>query len=188
MVFDDGVFWNRTVHWISPSGFNALYFNAEEESFGEMPRLPANETGGSRKFRYFGESSDHLHLIETHGPCATQFKVLELKKDYSKWFVKYNVDLQALVDQFPEMTLNYFDHFSSLSCALVVLFLVRGDHRKDKDASLLLHIPGKVVSYNLEDKTFRTLCDLAPLGNQTRSSPQFGLLDAYQYIESLASV
>lgn len=190
MVFDDGVFWNGSVHWLRSMGLLSLYFDVEREVFGKMPCLPATEGGwSSPKFRYFRESGGHLHVIEIHGQCPSQFKVLELKKDYSEWFVKYKVDLQALVDQYPEMNLNYFDHFGSLSYAFVVLFLARDDDGKNKDeASLLLHIPGKVISYNLKVGTFKKLCDLAPHGTEYRVSPQFGLFDAYQYIETLASV
>lgn len=189
MVFDDGVFWNGSVHWLSSMCFLSLYFDVERELFGKMPRLPANEGWSTPKFRYFRESGGHLHLIEIHGQCPGQFEVLELKKDYSRWFVKYNVDLQALVDPFPETNLNYFDHFGSLSYAFDVLFLAREDDGKDKvEASLLLHIPGKVISYNLKDATFKKLCDLAPHGTEYRVSSQFGLFDAYQYIETLASV
>ncbi|KAI3437267.1 F-box domain-containing protein [Psidium guajava] len=50
MVFDNGVFWNGGVHWISPTGAS-LCFDVKKEQFGMMPRLPILENRGSRRFR-----------------------------------------------------------------------------------------------------------------------------------------
>ncbi|KAK3437517.1 hypothetical protein EUGRSUZ_C02183 [Eucalyptus grandis] len=50
MVFDNGVFWNGGVHWISPTGAS-LCFDVEKEQFGTMPRLPISENRGCRRFR-----------------------------------------------------------------------------------------------------------------------------------------
>lgn len=187
MVFDNGVFWNGSVHWISPTGFSTLYFDIEQERLGEMPPFPENDHWGRRKFRYFKESGDCLNLIEVYGPSATQFNVLEMSKDYSSWFVRYTVDLRGVVDNFPEMILNCFDTISSPSYAFVVVSLVQQDHGEE-EPSLLLHIPGKIISYNLRDKTFKKMCDFSIHGPETRVSYQFALLDCYQYIETLARV
>ncbi|GLT28673.1 hypothetical protein SLA2020_035850 [Shorea laevis] len=186
MVFDNGVFWNGAIHWISPRG-NSLYFDVSNERIGMMPMLPILERRNSRRFRYFGESSGHLHLMEIYGPRGTSFKVLEMEKDYSKWVVRYHVDLDALVSAYPEMLRSYLDSRESSYYAFIVLLLIREE--KEESSSLLLHIPGKIISYNIRNKTIRELCHLPTnsRGNgEGKEALQFGWLDAYQYFESLA--
>uniref|UniRef100_A0A2N9GCW1 Uncharacterized protein n=1 Tax=Fagus sylvatica TaxID=28930 RepID=A0A2N9GCW1_FAGSY len=147
MVFDNGVFWNGAFHWLSPTG-SALYFDIHNECLGKMPSLPVSR--GNRRFRYFGESGGHLHLVEIYGPRATKFNVFEMESDYSKWFVKYEVDLDGIVATFPEMVRDYIDTCDSCYYAFVIVFIVRSEN--EEDSKLLLHIPGKIISYNLMDE------------------------------------
>ncbi|GLT80290.1 hypothetical protein SLA2020_517380 [Shorea laevis] len=149
MVFNNGVFCNGSIHWISPTG-SPMYFDVSNERIGMLPTVPIVEQQSTRRFRYFGESGGHLHLIEIYGPRTTQFRVLEMEKDYSKWVVR---------------------------------------EEKEEDSSLLLHIPDKIISFNIRKKTFRELCHLSgnsSVNGKGRHSMQFGWLDAYQYFESLA--
>ncbi|KAM4087945.1 hypothetical protein ACB094_07G034000 [Castanea mollissima] len=183
IVFDNGVFCNGAVHWISPSG-SALYYDIERERVEKMPRLV--ESWGKRRSRYFGESNGHLHLVDICGVRTTKFKVFEMERDYSKWFVKYEVDLDQIVATFPEMVRDYLDPCDSFYYAFVIVFVVRNEN--EDESSLLLHIPGKIISYNFRDKTFKKVCDLTPIRNETKSSLQFGWLDAYQFVETLACV
>ncbi|XP_040996612.1 F-box protein At5g07610 isoform X1 [Juglans microcarpa x Juglans regia] len=184
MVFDHGVFWNGAVHWLSPSGA-AMFFNLDKEILGTMPSLPGSEAWGKRRFRYFGESGGHLHLIEIYGARTTQFQVFEMASDYSGWFVKDEVDLDGIVAAYPEMVRNFLDPCDSCYVAFVIVFVVRNE---EEEAELLLHVPGKILSYNLREKSFNKCCELTPYSNESSSSLQFGWLDAYQYMESLACV
>lgn len=184
MVFDSGVFWKGAVHWLSPSG-SALCFDVDKEVLlRTMPSLPGSDAWGKRRFRYFGESGGHLHLVEVCGSRTTQFKVFEMASDYSRWFVKYEVDLGLIVVAFPEIVRNFIDPCDSCYYAFAIVFVVTNE----EEAELLLHLPGKIISYNLRDKSFKKLCELTPYHNETRSSLQFGWLDAYQYFETLAFV
>jgi F-box interacting protein len=183
MVFDSAVFWNEAVHWLSPSG-SALCFDVDKEVVRTMPSLPGSDAWGKRRFRYFGESGGHLHLIEVYGCRTTQFKVFEMASDCSRWFVKYEVDLGSIVVAFPEIVRDFLDPLDSCYYAFVIVFVVTNE----EEAELLLHLPGKIISYNLRDKSFKKLCELTPYHNETRSSLQFGWLDAYQYFETLAFV
>lgn len=183
MVFDYGVFWNGAVHWLSPSGA-ARYFYIGNEVLGTMPSPPGSEARGTRRFRYFGESGGRLHLIEVYGARTTQFKVFEMATNYSGWFVKYEADIRGIVASYPEMIRDFLDPRDSCYFAFAIISVLR----KDEEAELLLHVPGKIVSYNLRDKSFKQLCDLRPNPNETRSSLQFGWLDAYPYMETLACV
>lgn len=189
MVFDNGVFFNGGVHWISPSDAS-LYFDMEKETLGKLPSLSVSERSGKRRFRYFGESGGHLHLIDIYGPRTSRFKVFEMERDYSNWFVKYEVDLDPIIATFPEMIRDFVDPFDSFSYAFLIMFLIREEKKDDDDDdSLLLHIPGKILSYNLKQKTFKKICELTPHRNQSKtSSLQFGWLDAYQFVETLACV
>ncbi|XP_062159187.1 F-box protein At5g07610 [Alnus glutinosa] len=184
IVFDSGVFWNGAVHWLSPSG-SALCFDVDKEVLlRKMPSLPGSDAWGKRRFRYFGESGGHLHLVEVYGSRTTQFKVFEMARDYSRWFVKYEVDLSSIVVAFPEIVRDFLDPRDSCYYAFIIVFVVTNE----EEAELLLHLPGKIISYNLRDRSFKKLCELTPYHNETRSSLQFGWLDAYQYFETLAFV
>ncbi|KAM5552848.1 F-box protein [Rosa sericea] len=109
--------------------------------------------------RYFGECGGCLYLIEIYQHCNTQFEVMEMETDYSGWFVKYHVDLNPLVAALPGQDWNAF----------FVLCLSReeetsqeiDDKVEDSSTDLLVHMPGKVISYNLRNKTFKTSIELA---------------------------
>ncbi|XP_059635773.1 F-box protein At5g07610-like [Cornus florida] len=182
-VLTDGVFWNSSVHWISPSGAS-LRFDIDHECLGTMPMIPAvSGDRGPRRDTYFGQANGHLHLIETYGNLTTQFDVFEMERDYSKWFVKYSVDLVGILNAFPEMEQRGCIHYY----AYCILSLVREDH--EDESSLLVHVPGgKVLSYKFKDNTFKELHNSAPENFYQCLPLQFRSYYAYTYIESLASV
>jgi hypothetical protein len=183
MVFDNGVLWNGTIHWISPTGAS-LCFNIAQEHLGAMPSLPSNEKWSKRRLRYFRESGGHLHLIEIYGSSTTQFQVFEMEKDYSRWIPKYQVDLAAIVDAFPEMVRSYIDTHESRFYVFSLLFV----QEDEEDSLLLLHIPGKFISYNLRDRTFKEICDFGPNSTKANTSLQIGCFHVYQFIDTLAGV
>ncbi|XP_010050919.1 F-box protein At5g07610 [Eucalyptus grandis] len=185
MVFDNGVFWNGGVHWISPTGAS-LCFDVKKEQFRTMPRLPISENRGCRRFRYFGESHGHLHFFEIYGSRTAQFKIFELEKDYSGWFVKYHVELDSIVSAFPEVVRNYMDPDYMNYYAFVMLHLVREGN--NEESSLLVHLPGKILTYNVGDKTFRKLYEIPADQSNGYGSLQYGWLDAYEFIETLAPI
>ncbi|KAJ0030784.1 hypothetical protein Pint_13938 [Pistacia integerrima] len=181
MVFDNGVFWNGSIVWISPHGAS-IYFDLTNERLNKMSDLPVLDNWSKRRFRYFGESCGHLHLMEIYGARATRFKVFQLEKDYCNWTVKYEIDLEGVVGAYSEMVRSYLDVDDSNYYAFVPLVVV-GD-KNGVDASLLLHIPGKIISYNMRDKSFIELVAF----NDDKKNKGFGWLDAYPYIQSLAPV
>ncbi|XP_040374548.1 F-box protein At5g07610-like [Rosa chinensis] len=147
------------------------------KSPSEYPRLAR---------RYFGECCGRLYLIETYQHCSTEFEVMEMEKDYSGWFVKYNVDLSPVLTALPRQDWNAF----------VILCLSqeeetsleRHDEVEDSSTVLLLHIPSKVISYNLRNKTFKTSVELANkelfLGFENRREDDVN----YPYVKSSACV
>ncbi|KAJ7974833.1 putative F-box family protein [Quillaja saponaria] len=186
--FYGGVYWHGSVHWISTLG-NSLYFNIDKEEVQELPMPPIPDFSLKRVFNYFEESRDHLHLIEIYDFQNLEFNVYEIERDYSGWFVKYHVDLGAVPIAFPEMKTTTS---SDLHCyRFSILSVVRG--QRDENSYLVLSIPGKVVRYNFQDKTFHKLCDI-PTGHDGIddfdgwSSFSVSSSDAYQYTESLSYV
>ncbi|XP_059635774.1 F-box protein At5g07610-like [Cornus florida] len=122
----NGVFCNGSIHWINISGLS-FRFDVDHEYLERLPMIPVSGNIRERKNRYFGESNGHLFLIENYQTVRTQFDVFEIERDYSKWFVKYRVDLVGIVNAFPEM-----DAYS-------ILNLVREED--EDESSLLLHVP-----------------------------------------------
>ncbi|KAK9925456.1 hypothetical protein M0R45_033780 [Rubus argutus] len=171
------LYWNGAIHWLGMYS-EVSYFHIDEERDDFIyppPHFYEKYNIHERMCRYFRESGDgrHLHLIDIYGPCLTQFEVLEMGKDYSGWFVKYRVDLDPICRQ-------------NLSERFVVLFPFQDKNEDEESSSLLLHTPGKVISYNPKSKTFKSL----------ELTPQAGVNDSllrleesnYRYVETLACV
>ncbi|TXG70584.1 hypothetical protein EZV62_005519 [Acer yangbiense] len=174
MDFRKGVFWNGAVHWVnyfSPS----LYFKVDDEKLRKMP-MPAtpnpDDWKSGRRFMHLVESREHLHLFEIYR--TTKFDVYELKTDYSGWFVKYQVDLDSITVAFPEMISTHL-HPSDFA----ILDIIR--EADDEESYMVLHIPGKLIRYNLNDKTFNMIYGFSP-------GLIFDCFDAYHYIETVASI
>ncbi|KAK8323315.1 hypothetical protein V6Z11_A12G230200 [Gossypium hirsutum] len=185
--FENGVFWNGAIHWVSDWG-GWLCFDVEEEQMRDI-LMPSGD-GDLRLYRYFRESGDHLHLVEVYGSDNLQFDVYEMEKDHSGWFVKYQVDLNPVAAAFPEMVRGYADPIDLHSYAFSILCVVHEE--TDEDSFMVLHLPNKARRYNFKDNSFRKLHDFAPLRSRVGvggdSSLEFEYFDAYQFIESFACV
>ncbi|KAM5581929.1 F-box protein [Rosa sericea] len=121
------------------------YYHLDEERVGFVNGSPT-PSEKNLFWRYFWEShgGGHLHLIDIYRPGLTAFEVLEMGRDYSGWFVKYRVDLDPIFSTYPQLPW-YF---------IVVLFIAREETDGEGSSSLLLHIPGKVISYNLRSNIY----------------------------------
>ncbi|KAL6290056.1 hypothetical protein ACE6H2_007566 [Prunus campanulata] len=89
------VYCNGAIHWI---GWDAQlsYYHMDEERVGWVDSRPFYEPykRDEGEDTYFFETpGGHLHLARVYWRCQTQFDVLEMGRNYSGWFVKYNVDL-----------------------------------------------------------------------------------------------
>lgn len=186
--FPGGVFWNGAINWISCNGGDSLYFNVEQESIHTLP-MPRPI---SRRVRYFGESSNHLHHVACDNMpwIVAEYRIYEMERDYSGWFVKYIVTVSDVRDAFLEMGLDSKSLFS------ILCILRRGNG--DEEESLLvvqLNVNGTVIWYNLTGKPFKKVLDFAPTTssadancNESSRTNRFEWYNAYQYIESAASV
>ena len=183
-----GVYWNGAVHWVNVWE-HSFYFKIEEEQLCTMPMLrPPLEHRLDcihlPKYRYFGESRDHLYLVDyMFEPDETHLNIFEMKRDYSKWDFKFRVDLAQIANVFPEMILRSSMNRPQLDLRdynFSVLCFVRGE--REEDSFLVLNIPGKVLRYNFGNKTFYKLCDI------DSSLKLLHLYDVYRYIKTLACV
>ncbi|XVF86244.1 hypothetical protein PTKIN_Ptkin18bG0024900 [Pterospermum kingtungense] len=145
MLFNRGVFWQGALHWIG-RGNLALRFNTEREVMVTMPMPPIQEVWTERKVRYFGESGSHLFLIETYGPLSAGFDVMEMKADYSDWFVKYHLNLDMLALQHPAI------RTSSRLSILHISHQHVGDD-DDDESFMVIHVPGEFLRFKLRNNT-----------------------------------
>ncbi|KAI4376399.1 hypothetical protein MLD38_014167 [Melastoma candidum] len=187
MVFNNGVFWRGAVHWLSPSG-SSLSFDIAQEDYGELPKLPArgDNSGmtGSRRFRYFGESGGHLYYFEIHGNMTARFTVFVIESDCSTWSPRYEVELDLMIRDFPEMVRksNDPDDASNYYAFTTLLLLKR------PQPSLVIHIPGKILSYDLGNKTVQNIYKVPPHEGKGHGKLHYSCLGAYEFFETLAPV
>ncbi|XP_076906681.1 F-box protein At5g07610-like [Bidens hawaiensis] len=149
-----GVYWNGAIHW-APSSRNPLYLKVEDERLQKLPLPVQVESSGGYYDglipKYFGESRGHLHLVETaDSENRLHLNVYEMMNDHSGWFVKFQVELDELPGAFPEMTHSYYE--------FDVFDVVRGE--KDEDTFMVVRIPGKLIRYNVHDKSFKQILNL----------------------------
>ncbi|XP_040369590.1 F-box protein At5g07610 [Rosa chinensis] len=178
--YEEGVYCNGAVHWVG-TDCEMSYYHIDEERVGLVDGFPRSHEKNlyTRLSRYFREShgGGHLHLIDIYGYSLTKFEVMEMGRDYSGWFVKYNVDLDPLCTTSPQI----------LRAIFVLLTLAPEENEEDEESSsLLLHTPGKVISYNLRNKTFKSI-DLTPKAGVDDSFCRIDLQN-YRYVESLGVV
>ncbi|KAL6204049.1 hypothetical protein ACLB2K_021319 [Fragaria x ananassa] len=169
------IYSSETQSWrILDSSFKRV--DEEQDGFVRLPPHLYDRVTESTKYRYFLESGDghQLHLIDIFEHSVAKFEVLEMGKDYSGWFVKYLVDLDPIYRR-----LNPTERY-------VVLFIDQEKNEEEESSSLLLHTPGKLISYNLKCGTYKSF----------ELTPKAGVKDHllrvepsnFRYMESLASV
>ncbi|KAK9293267.1 hypothetical protein L1049_021259 [Liquidambar formosana] len=107
LAFRRPIYCNGAIHWFSARK-TSLYFDTPIERLKKMPMLPFHEGFDfDYNVRYFRESRGHLHIIVTDEPTVVEFDILELKIGYSRWFVRYCVNLDAVMATFEDVTWNF---------------------------------------------------------------------------------
>ncbi|KAL8149290.1 hypothetical protein AgCh_006336 [Apium graveolens] len=202
MEFRNSRFWNGSVHWWNNSFHNntwrddpySLYFKVDEEKVEQLSMpVKHKRTVQMHVYEwvetylvafYLGEFEGHWHLIEVDYDFTSLFDVYEMAIDHSWWFVKYQVDLSAIYSVFPEIIKN-----NRYGYAFNIISLVRRGREEDDESFLVLEIPGgKIVHYNLVDKTVKKLWEYAPIGYKFYNDDGLRYCRALPYIESLACV
>ncbi|KAK6117856.1 hypothetical protein DH2020_048398 [Rehmannia glutinosa] len=167
--FQNGVYWNGSIHWISFSKTGkSFYLNPDDDARMPkvMPTPPRQDMISTDKY-YFGESCDHLHFIGRIKTWKEIINVYEMMRDYSEWFVKYTVDLS--------FNSYYIGH------SFPICTLVRG--KKDDDTFLILRTMRKILQYNLACGTFEIIDELDDVERHVKFRAEF----SFQYIECLGS-
>lgn len=80
-----------------------------------------------------------------------------MEQDYSRWFVKYRVDLEGMTVAFPEMISSILYPSQMDYFGFSILCIVR--EANEAESYMVLHMPGKVIRYNFNDKTFDKIID-----------------------------
>ncbi|XP_019244550.1 PREDICTED: uncharacterized protein LOC109224425 [Nicotiana attenuata] len=148
--------------------------------------VPVAETGGS--------SSAAANVGEASTPSAAaadavgEFYILELEVNYSGWFVKYHVNLDFLPNLYPVMVnqeMNPPEEYAYTNVFSTICFL---DDEKDK-ARLLLSIPGKIISYDMNDEMIEELADVKPASFRLFiDGARYDGFEMFKYVETLACV
>ncbi|CAN4088561.1 unnamed protein product [Withania somnifera] len=178
-----GVFWNGAVHWVSQTG-PFLCFEIDNCRFRSMPTTPIPEGQWHRRnIEYFGESAGHLHLIDLNLHPSTEFDILELEVDYSRWFVKYHVDLDFLPNLYPSMVnqeVNPPEDYAYSNVFSVICFL---------EDEVVLSLPGKIILYNLGNGMIKELADVKPASFRLFiDGARYDGFEMYKHVETLACV
>ncbi|KAJ0439595.1 putative F-box domain-containing protein [Helianthus annuus] len=154
-----GVYWNGAIYWAPYYGnSNCLYFKLDVQ---QLQRLPLPEgLMTSITLMYFGESRGHLHLIADKNRSLS---VYEMLSNHSGWFLKYQLQFDALGASFPGTISQVMD-------------VVRGKE-EEEDTFLVLKTPEKIITYNVHDTSFKQIYSLS---KDCRSI-------FYRYTETLSS-
>ncbi|XP_059641747.1 F-box protein At5g07610-like [Cornus florida] len=181
--FGDRVFWNDTIIWFYYTREASLCFNVEQERRFTIP--PPRIRGRSLKpedatFRHFGVSNGHLHLVELNGYCRTKIDVFEMERDYSHWFLKYEIDIVPIFKEIVGCNMDF---------AFSVFSLIHGE--VEEDSVLVLNVRDTIISYSFRDNTLKKLCRLGPHAGyypNPRLQRSYGRFDVHQYMETLFPV
>lgn len=181
MAIHAGVYCNGAVHWAS-QGEDSVYFDVESQCLRTLPMPPDSEDWEFGSVAYFGESRGHLHMVVLSEPNQrVVFDILEIREDYSGWFVRYHVDLTPMQDSFPELMWFFKEKNQTLS----ILCVVR--QPREEDSMVVVLVDGRVMSFNLVNFTSRQLCDLELCAMPDGCAPfSHERSEAFQYFESLS--
>ncbi|XP_076950233.1 F-box protein At5g07610-like [Bidens hawaiensis] len=144
------VYFNGAVYWAPDyhSGGNFVCFKLDVEELQMLP-LPVEMMPYERSIMYFGESRGHLHLIfDTDGEeHILRVKVYVMLKDRSGWLVKYRVQLNGLLRDFPCIVSQYqiLDDFGkrNIHTKMILMSLMWLEVKKKKIHSWCCHLTGR---------------------------------------------
>lgn len=162
VVFDHGIEWKGKVHWCG------VFFDLQDCVVGRHPEVVVlGDAGTEGSYHNYVESNGYLHNI-VHFPKKNSFMIFELQSDYSGWSLKYHINLDGT------------------SGSLSVLSMVRGE--SEEDSTVVLHEPGKIMFYALQENCVKELIDFGGKKFYQEKHTQYASNRAFQVIETLAPV
>ncbi|XP_058189415.1 F-box protein At5g07610-like [Rhododendron vialii] len=179
-IYSKGAFWNGAIYRLCHHRYNLWRFDIETEEIIGIPcKQGSSRISSQLNTRYFGECGrgGRLLLIQSPSHSALRFKIRKMDKDGCRWNVKcwnvkFRVDLETLISEFPEME-------SKKRMKFTIMCAVEGEN--ENEFSLILAIPGKMISYNLQKKTWKVLRD-----NSENVPPRDA--NIFPFVESLSPV
>ncbi|OIT39837.1 PREDICTED: F-box protein At5g07610-like [Nicotiana attenuata] len=182
-----GVFLNGCMHWVSENG-SFLRFDLDSLCFKTMPSTVIPNGLLKRNIRYFGQSGGHLHLIEVQGFSSMSFEVLELESDYSRWFVKYRVDLTVLHTAYPLMLSEELDLVDVNRRTCNVVCVVVDD--KEQTTRFLVSTPDVIIEYDSRCMIIKEVAavEKGKIPVMWEDVSVFEWYDAHRYVETMACV
>ncbi|WOH01318.1 hypothetical protein DCAR_0520700 [Daucus carota subsp. sativus] len=190
---------NALIHWnVWMDEPYTLYFKVDAERLEKLPmpvkHLETVHLHGHEKAKtyfgasYLGESGGHWNVVECNSNITCLLNVHEMARDYSGWFLKYQVDLNAISDVFPEIIKKKGDNRDS-GYTFNVVSVVRSGNEENHESFVVLEIPGgMVVRYSLVDKRVKKLWEFTQTGYKFYNEKGLRGVCGLPYIQSLASV
>ncbi|CDP19971.1 unnamed protein product [Coffea canephora] len=186
--FGNGVLWNGDLHWLNDFKYMICFDLDKECLHRDMPPLPVEFS--EWEFWYFGECNGCLYVIEVNNPFGLLFDVFEMERDYSKWVLKYHIDLAPLRILYPSMVVEFVDRADRRQCTFGpfgMLFLLEDE--KEKKASLVTAFPDKVMLYKINDAVVTEVAEVGPVDfGYGWKSHLNQWKDIYRHMETLAYV
>ncbi|KAF8730730.1 hypothetical protein HU200_016592 [Digitaria exilis] len=151
------VFWNGSMVWTLGHALIRLVLGSERLTRIPMPPRIKKKRGWI--CAYIGESGGHLQMIgyTKEEKLTACFEILEMQSDLSKWSVLYQVDLGRVKELYPEIEWPTWDtrqleHKVIDHLAISPVCVVRGSEEAGRQGLLIFSIPGKIMSYDMEDQ------------------------------------
>ncbi|GJX24582.1 F-box protein-like protein [Tanacetum coccineum] len=182
-LFDNGIYWKDIIHGIQlMCGVSHFMLIIGEHNVSRIIAVtPFTPSRYGRKYckncKLF-ESCGYLYLV---GTSTQDLSIYEMRKRYSKWSLKYVVnldDVMMLLDENERMP-------SKWDCSRI-WSIVLGE--REEDSFLVMELFGKVVQYNIGLKSIREVYDLRSISTPDMDPSLPTKLDTFQFVASSASV
>uniref|UniRef100_A0A0A9E713 F-box associated domain-containing protein n=1 Tax=Arundo donax TaxID=35708 RepID=A0A0A9E713_ARUDO len=168
-----GVFWNGSVVWIA--AHSLVRFVIEGEHVTKMP-MPSRKKDWI--CAYIGESGGHLQMIgyTKEEKLTACFDILEMQEGQSEWSVLYRVDLNRVKELYPGIEIPTWDTLNHQHkvidyIALSPIYVIRGTKKTEQHGILIFSVPGKIMSYNMEDQEVSVIQEVMSPGIEQLAHP-----------------
>ncbi|GAB4858056.1 hypothetical protein Ancab_015958 [Ancistrocladus abbreviatus] len=176
--FRSGVFCNGAIHWLNRTS-GCLYFNLDQECLRTTPEAPPELQFPSNSHNLFRQSNRHLHFV-VERPLPN-FKLFEMAKDYSGWFLHSVIDFEALAIKFPIMARDTAKRphiYPLYDCnVLSVVHGASADH-----VEVVVSMAGQIISFNPKTNASKKI------GDMMRRPTWYKDFTSFEYFETLSLV
>jgi hypothetical protein len=142
---------------------------------------------------YIGDSCGHLQMVgytkkEKLNAC---FDILEMQEGQAEWSVLFRVDLSRVKELYPSIEwptwdTPYHEHKVIDYLALSPIYVTRGTGKSGQHGVLFFSIPGKIMSYNMDDQELSVVQEItSPRKEQPPYCLEYFWYNFYAYSPSL---